>query len=71
MLKEFDNLMRSDSTMKVSLTPDRLKTMEVRHQCISDHLSQSAVFFTPGVQTRERSARESSAPSGLWQRRPL
>ncbi|KAF7335358.1 hypothetical protein MSAN_02346600 [Mycena sanguinolenta] len=29
MLKEFDNLMRSDSTMKVSLTPDRLKTMEV------------------------------------------
>ncbi|KAJ6515355.1 hypothetical protein C8R45DRAFT_956239 [Mycena sanguinolenta] len=29
MLKEFDSLMRSDSTMKVSLTPDRLKTMEV------------------------------------------
>ncbi|KAJ7265494.1 hypothetical protein B0H12DRAFT_200736 [Mycena haematopus] len=29
MLTEFDNLMRSDSTMKVSLTPDRLKTMEV------------------------------------------
>ncbi|KAJ7098695.1 hypothetical protein B0H15DRAFT_901252 [Mycena belliarum] len=32
MLKEFDNLMRSDSTMKVSLTPDRLKTMEVYKQ---------------------------------------
>ena len=30
MLREFDDLMRSTSTMKVSLTPDRLKTMEVR-----------------------------------------
>ncbi|KAF7332567.1 hypothetical protein MKEN_00139400 [Mycena kentingensis (nom. inval.)] len=30
--KEFDNLMRSGSTMKVSLTPDRLKTMEVYKQ---------------------------------------
>jgi len=29
MLREFDDLMRSTSTMKVSLTPDRLKTMEV------------------------------------------
>lgn len=27
---EFDELMRSGSTMKVSLTPDRLRTMEVR-----------------------------------------
>lgn len=26
---EFDDIMRSGSTMKVSLTPDRLKTMEV------------------------------------------
>ncbi|KAJ7771084.1 hypothetical protein DFH07DRAFT_241274 [Mycena maculata] len=32
MLTEFDNLMRSDLTMKVSLTPDRLKTMEVYKQ---------------------------------------
>ncbi|KAJ7044855.1 hypothetical protein C8F04DRAFT_990625 [Mycena alexandri] len=32
MLNEFDNLMRSNSTMKVSLTPDRLKTMEVYKQ---------------------------------------
>ncbi|KAJ7682228.1 hypothetical protein DFH06DRAFT_1278022 [Mycena polygramma] len=32
MLQEFDNLMRSGSTMKVSLTPDRLKTMEVYKQ---------------------------------------
>lgn len=32
MLREFDDLMRSTSTMKVSLTPDRLKTMEVYKQ---------------------------------------
>ncbi|KAG6885475.1 hypothetical protein C0993_001340 [Termitomyces sp. T159_Od127] len=30
--QEFDDLMRSSSTMKVSLTPDRLKTMEVYKQ---------------------------------------
>jgi hypothetical protein len=29
MQREFDDLMRSASTMKMSLTPDRLKTMEV------------------------------------------
>jgi hypothetical protein len=34
-LQEFDDLMRSDSTMKVSLTPDRLKTMEVWNTPIS------------------------------------
>jgi hypothetical protein len=27
--REFDELMRSSTTMKVSLTPDRLKSMEV------------------------------------------
>ncbi|TEB30120.1 hypothetical protein FA13DRAFT_1814781 [Coprinellus micaceus] len=32
MLQEFDDLMRSASTMKMSLTPDRLKTMEVYKQ---------------------------------------
>jgi hypothetical protein len=32
MLREFDDLMRSTSTMKVSLTPDRLKTMEMYKQ---------------------------------------
>lgn len=31
MQREFDDLMRSASTMKMSLTPDRLKTMEVRY----------------------------------------
>ncbi|KAL0580523.1 hypothetical protein V5O48_001510 [Marasmius crinis-equi] len=31
-LQEFDDLMRSDATMKVSLTPDRLRTMEVYKQ---------------------------------------
>lgn len=28
-MDEFDELMRSGTTMKVSLTPDRLKSMEV------------------------------------------
>lgn len=28
-LQDFDDLMRSGTTMKVSLTPDRLKTFEV------------------------------------------
>jgi hypothetical protein len=28
-MDEFDELMRSGATMKVSLTPDRLKSMEV------------------------------------------
>jgi hypothetical protein len=28
--QDFDELMRSGATMKVSLTPDRLKTFEVR-----------------------------------------
>ncbi|KAH6914802.1 hypothetical protein BKA70DRAFT_1257090 [Coprinopsis sp. MPI-PUGE-AT-0042] len=32
MLEEFDDLMRSASTMKMSLTPDRLKTMEIYKQ---------------------------------------
>lgn len=37
--QEFDDMMRSGSTMKVSLTPDRLRTMEVRtlyppHYCV-------------------------------------
>ncbi|KAI0082548.1 hypothetical protein K474DRAFT_1655346 [Panus rudis PR-1116 ss-1] len=32
LLDEFDELMRSGSTMKVSLTPDRLKSMEVYKQ---------------------------------------
>ncbi|KIY73974.1 hypothetical protein CYLTODRAFT_365006 [Cylindrobasidium torrendii FP15055 ss-10] len=31
-LAEFDDLMRSTSTMKVSLTPDRLRTMEIHKQ---------------------------------------
>jgi hypothetical protein len=41
MQREFDDLMRSASTMKMSLTPDRLKTMEVRvlaQRCLRKHL---------------------------------
>ena len=30
VMQDFDDLMRSGDTMKVSLTPDRLRTMEVR-----------------------------------------
>jgi len=35
MLREFDDLMKSASTMKVSLTPDRLRTMEVSRPNLS------------------------------------
>ena len=31
-MQDFDDLMRSGDTMKVSLTPDRLRTMEVRFE---------------------------------------
>jgi hypothetical protein len=34
-MQDFDDLMRSGDTMKVSLTPDRLRTMEVRLELIS------------------------------------
>lgn len=37
LLQEFDELMRSGATMKVSLTPDRLKTMEVSFVQLLDH----------------------------------
>jgi hypothetical protein len=30
LMQDFDDLMRSGDTMKVSLTPDRLRSMEVR-----------------------------------------
>lgn len=51
MQKEFDDLMRSSATMKVSLTPDRLKTMEVP---IFSMLSQPfEKKKKTGVQTRE------------------
>jgi len=34
VMQDFDDLMRSGGTMKVSLTPDRLRTMEVRLECL-------------------------------------
>ena len=48
---EFDELMRSGATMKVSLTPDRLKTMEV---CSTS--PDATALLTPalGVQGREK-----------------
>lgn len=55
--REFDDLMRSASTMKMSLTPDRLKTMEVRilrirqlHNRVKGH---SYIYI--GVQARKGS----------------
>lgn len=50
---EFDELMRSGATMKVSLTPDRLKTMEVGSSSSADGMT----LLTPalGVQGREKS----------------
>jgi hypothetical protein len=52
--QEFDDLMRSGSTMKVSLTPDRLKTMEVRPSIFS-YPQNLLKFVESGVQTREGS----------------
>ncbi|PPQ66726.1 hypothetical protein CVT26_009527 [Gymnopilus dilepis] len=46
MLREFDDLMRSASTMKVSLTPDRLKTMEVYKQEKDRALRRPATHFS-------------------------
>lgn len=54
-LQDFDDLMRSDETMKVSLTPDRLKTMEVRAPITS---AFHVIYLCPlDVQTRKRNTR--------------
>lgn len=50
MQKEFDDLMRSSATMRVSLTPDRLKTMEVSI-FLSGLVSYS--ISSQGIPTRE------------------
>lgn len=51
---EFDELMRSGTTMKVSLTPDRLKTMEVR-SIFPD--ARPRLTLTSGIQGREKPPR--------------
>lgn len=51
---EFDELMRSGTTMKVSLTPDRLKTMEV---CSSFPDARSLLTPIPGIQGGEEPPR--------------
>lgn len=56
---EFDELMRSGATMKVSLTPDRLKTMEVR---FSFPDATMPLTQTLGLQRGEES---SCGPQGL------
>lgn len=41
LMQDFDDLMRSGDTMKVSLTPDRLRSMEVRLESnLSNHKHQ-------------------------------
>ena len=53
---EFDELMRSGTTMKVSLTPDRLKTMEVRSPSPDTGL---VLTLASGIQGREKPPRGS------------
>lgn len=62
--QEFDDMMRSGSTMKVSLTPDRLRTMEVRtlyppHYC-GFMLTPPASDVEQRKSTREWSAKGTS-----------
>lgn len=56
---EFDELMRSGTTMKVSLTPDRLKTMEVRPS-----FPDVIPLLTPalGIQGREKPSWQPQEP---------
>lgn len=60
---EFDELMRSGTTMRVSLTPDRLKTMEVRFT-----FPDAITPLTPilGVQRGEKSPRGSQELQQAW-----
>ncbi|KAI0784862.1 hypothetical protein C8Q75DRAFT_373065 [Abortiporus biennis] len=59
---EFDELMRSGTTMKVSLTPDRLRTMEVYKQGRQRNLMRDDAVSTPGEQpTRGNPTRRPSA----------
>jgi hypothetical protein len=47
-MDEFDELMRSGATMKVSLTPDRLKSMEVCY--IAASFLHQSLIVTLGIQ---------------------
>ncbi|KAH9482340.1 hypothetical protein JR316_0004438 [Psilocybe cubensis] len=68
MLREFDDLMRSASTMKVSLTPDRLKTMEMYKQ----EKDQRSATRRPGTHFSSNSEPDIPPASRLnSQRQPL
>lgn len=58
--QEFDDLMRSGSTLKVSLTPDRLKTMEVYKQ-EKDRNSRRPAPLQVSKQDSDSSSRPSPA----------
>ncbi|CAL1700124.1 unnamed protein product [Somion occarium] len=60
LLEEFDELMRSGATMKVSLTPDRLRSMEVykqerKRQAQNGGTSPTSTDAKRGVTTRKPS----------------
>ncbi|KIL70383.1 hypothetical protein M378DRAFT_7248 [Amanita muscaria Koide BX008] len=60
-LQEFDDLVRSSSTMKVSLTPDRLRTMEAFKQEKDQRAHKSLpnkVDFDPAAVSRRPSLRQ-------------
>ncbi|OCH94528.1 hypothetical protein OBBRIDRAFT_789216 [Obba rivulosa] len=49
LLQEFDELMRSGATMKVSLTPDRLKSMEVYNRERSQRARRGVNDISPPI----------------------
>ncbi|KAL0950154.1 hypothetical protein HGRIS_010149 [Hohenbuehelia grisea] len=51
LLQEFDDLMRSNATMKVSLTPDRLRTMEVYKRELKNKAATQGVSPGPDVES--------------------
>ena len=70
--REFDELMRSSTTMKVSLTPDRLKSMEVCGHLYTVTARPRNVGSSPGLQAGEEKAqgtrgrvRSSCIPTGV------
>lgn len=70
LMQDFDDLMRSGDTMKVSLTPDRLRTMEVRSE------SNPSPHKHPNLSRRPRSSssndnNNSLAPDELGKLPPM
>lgn len=74
---DFDSLMMSNQTMKVSLTPNRLRSIEVTKQRIDDEVSDdkrnsrrrpgtlSPLLYRDGDQSSRGAALPSPSPSGI------